>query len=47
MSKLNAEEKNLKKGKLSRDREALRALPAKCLQEVVGGITPSIPIPPP
>ena len=37
MSKLNTEEKNLKKRKLSLNRESLRTLCAEKLGEVVGG----------
>ena len=40
MSKVSSEEK-------APNRETLRTLSAKSLQQVVVGITPSIPIPPP
>jgi len=40
MSKMSSEEK-------TPGRKTLRTLSAKSLEQVVGGITPSIPIPPP
>jgi hypothetical protein len=44
MSKLNTEEKNLKKGKLSLNRESLRTLCAEKLGEVVGGASDEVGI---
>jgi hypothetical protein len=47
MSKKNTEKRNPKIRMLSRNPETLHTVSAESLQGVIGGNTPSIPIPPP